>query len=286
VRLERYHDAAEFGTHVLPLLLEHEAHNCVMLGVLSRLSASAPGRRDEPSPLLALLRAANGQVAATATRTGTYPLVVSPCPPETAAGFADRLFDAGESLSGVIGEVMTAEGFASAWARRKPYARRLGDRLGVYQLERLKAPRPAAGTFRQASFEEFAVLLPFAKDFYREIHETVTDPTDALDRALRERRLYVWCDHDGRIVSIAAWAGRTPNGARVNFVYTPPDQRGRGFASNCVAAVTRTLLESGRKRVFLFTDLANATSNRIYQALGYVHVGQQRGIFFDAPDTL
>lgn len=286
MRLERYQDAAEFGTHVLPVLLEHEAHNCITLGVLSRLSKSASARPDEPPPLLALIRAPNGQVAATATRTGTYPLVLSQCSPETAAVFADRLFDAGESLSGVIGEVMTAEAFASAWARRKPYARRLGDRLGVYQLEHLKVPRPAAGTFRQATFEEFAVLLPFAKDFYREIHETVTDPTDALERAVRERRLYVWCDHDGRILSMAAWAGRTPNGARVNFVYTPPGQRGRGYASNCVAAVTHMLLESGSKRVFLFTDLANATSNRIYQALGYVHVGQQQGIFFDALDAL
>lgn len=222
MRLERYQDAAEFGTHVLPLLLEHEAHNCITLGVLSRLSASGPGRPNEPSPLLALLRTSNGQVAATATRTATYPLVLSPCSPETAAVFADRLFDAAESQSGVIGEVMTAEAFASAWACRKPYARRLADRLGVYQLEHLKAPRPAAGKFRQASIEEFAVLLPFAKDFYREIHETVTDPTDALERAIRERRLYVRCDHDGRILSMAAWAGRTPNGARVHTVTSPP----------------------------------------------------------------
>lgn len=285
MRLERYQDAAAFADQAMPLLLECEAHNCVSLGVLSRLSESISARPGERPPLLALLRAPNGLVAAAATRTAEYPLVLSPCPIATAELFADRLFDAGESLSGVTGDVAAADAFARHWARRKPYAARWGDRLGVYQLERLVAPRPAAGTFRQARAEEFAALLPLAKGFYREIRESVTDPTDALERALTERRLFVWCDQAGRIVSMAAWAGPTPNGARVNFVYTPPDQRGRGYASNCVAAVTRLLLESGRKRVFLFTDMANPTSNAIYQSLGYVHVGHQQGIFFDAPDT-
>lgn len=282
MHLERYQDPAAFQQQVLPFLVEHEAQNCVSLGVLSRVIESLQRQPNERSPLMALLRAENGQVAAAATRTGTYPLALSLCVAEAAAAFADRLIDAGDSLCGVIGEVSAAEAFASAWARRKPYARRLGDRLGVYQLERLIVPRPTAGTFRQAGTDDFAVLLPFAKEFYREIGEGMTDPTEALWRAIGEHRLFVWC-HEGQLVSMAAWAGRTPNGARVNFVYTPPDQRGRGFASNCVAAVTRLLLESGRKRVFLFTDMANPTSNRIYQAIGYVHVGHQQGIFFDPP---
>lgn len=281
MRLERFHDAAAFAPLVLALLVEHEAHNCVSLGVLSRLIDAGPPGTPERSPLMALLRTSDGRVAAAATRSGAYPLVLSPCPADTAALFADRLFDAGESLCGVIGEVTAAEAFASAWRRRTPYARRLGDHLGVYQLERLLSPRPAPGTFRQAGADDLPVLLPFAIDFYREIGETVTEPTEALKRALDERRLFVWCDERGRIVSMAAWAGRTPSGSRVNFVYTPPDQRGRGFASNCVAAVTRMLLESGRKRVFLFTNMDNPTSNRIYQALGFVHVGFQQGIYFD-----
>ena len=48
-----------------------------------------------------------------------------------------------------------------------------------------------------------------------------------------------------------------------------PTLRGRGYASNLVAAASQLQLESGRTFVFLFTDLANPTANKIYQAIGY-----------------
>ena len=79
---------------------------------------------------------------------------------------------------------------------------------------------------------------------------------------------------------MAAWAGQTPNGVRVNFVYTPAGLRGRGYASNCVAALTQKLLSSGRKFVFLFTDLSNATSNGMYRSIGYEHITDQLKIHF------
>ena len=46
------------------------------------------------------------------------------------------------------------------------------------------------------------------------------------------------------------------------------EERGHGYASAAVAEVSRRLLAAGH-RVCLFTDQANPTSNRIYQALGY-----------------
>ena len=52
-------------------------------------------------------------------------------------------------------------------------------------------------------------------------------------------------------------------------VYTPPDRRGRGYASALVGGVTRDLLAAGRRFCFLYTDLANPTSNSIYQRVGY-----------------
>jgi hypothetical protein len=135
------------------------------------------------------------------------------------------------------------------------------------------------GLLRQAGAADVEILAPFARDFYREIGESA--PPDALERAISEGRLFVWCDSEDRIVSMAAWAGLTPNGVRVNFVYTPPTQRARGFASNCVAALTRRLLESGRRFVFLFTDLTNPISNRVYQSIGYAQIVQHQAIHFD-----
>ena|SRR5687767_8705229 len=70
------------------------------------------------------------------------------------------------------------------------------------------------------------------------------------------------------------------HGVRIGMVYTPPEFRGRGYASNYVATLTRRLLDSGRRFCFLFADLSNPTFNKIYQSVGYRHVCDFRKILF------
>jgi len=70
-------------------------------------------------------------------------------------------------------------------------------------------------------------------------------------------------------VSMASFGGVTPNGVRIGPVYTPPELRGRGYASALVAGTSQQLLDGGKRFCFLFTDLANPTSNGVYQRLGY-----------------
>ena len=85
------------------------------------------------------------------------------------------------------------------------------------------------------------------------------------------RVAYLWEDA-GEAVALAGTTGPTPRGIRIGPVYTPPDRRGHGYASNLVAEVSQRQLASGRSFCFLFTDLANPTSNHIYQTIGYVPV--------------
>jgi len=54
----------------------------------------------------------------------------------------------------------------------------------------------------------------------------------------------------------------------VGPVYTTPALRGRGYASALVGQMTGMLLSRGHRLCFLFTDLANPTSNGIYQRVG------------------
>ena len=82
---------------------------------------------------------------------------------------------------------------------------------------------------------------------------------------------------------MAAWAGRTPSGVRINSVYTPREHRRRGYASACFAALSQQLLESDRRFCFLYTDLANPTSNRIYQEIGYRPLGDWTNYYFACP---
>ena len=98
------------------------------------------------------------------------------------------------------------------------------------------------------------------------------DPEEARKSAAlplpQSRHLLLWEVEDSP-VSMAGFTGRTPNGIRVAWVYTPPDYRGKGFAGTCVAALSQKLLDDGRRFCFLYTDLANSISNHVYQTIGY-----------------
>jgi predicted GNAT family acetyltransferase len=88
---------------------------------------------------------------------------------------------------------------------------------------------------------------------------------------------------DGEPVSMAGFSGPTPHGIRIGPVYTPPERRRRGYASALVAALSAKLLAEGRDYCFLYTDLANPTSNKIYTDVGYEHVCESVELVFDEP---
>ena len=69
---------------------------------------------------------------------------------------------------------------------------------------------------------------------------------------------------------------------RVGPVYTPPELRGRGYAGAATAAASQAALDAGVRQVVLYTDLANPTSNALYQRLGYRPV-EDRVIFSFTP---
>ena len=93
-----------------------------------------------------------------------------------------------------------------------------------------------------------------------------------LDQAAELTRLaagepYLWVD--GLPRAMAATARPTHHTVSINAVYTPPAERGRGYATGCVALLSERMLAAGRRACVLFTDLANPTSNAVYARIGY-----------------
>ena len=85
-------------------------------------------------------------------------------------------------------------------------------------------------------------------------------------------------------MSLAGWGGPTPNGIRVGPVYTPSARRGHGYATALTAELSLRLLAGGRRFCFLYTDLANPTSNVIYERIGYRRIAESAEIVFDETD--
>ncbi|HEY4303023.1 MAG TPA: GNAT family N-acetyltransferase [Gemmatimonadaceae bacterium] len=94
----------------------------------------------------------------------------------------------------------------------------------------------------------------------------------AMDRLIASGNLFVWETARGDVVCTAGTAGPTTNGIRLNYVYTPSEQRSHGYASALVGDLTQSLLDGGRSFVFLHADVANPTACRLYERLGFKRV--------------
>jgi len=278
-------DAAAFLAEADDLLLADEARHNLILGVAGTV-------RDAPElyPLrMFWLVRHGGEVVGAAMRTPPYNLILArPASEQALAALAEAVSD---ELPGVVGAVPESEEFAELWAANAGARARTHMRQGVYALEHVEPPPPASGSPRVATPDDRELVLSWWLAFGDEVlHEGGPGRDNAA--AMIDHRLsspsagiVLWED-GGEPVSLAGWGGRTPNGIRVGPVYTPPELRGRGYASSLTAELAQRLLDGrlfdgGRRFCFLYTDLANPTSNAIYERIGYRRVAESAEVLFD-----
>jgi hypothetical protein len=273
MRLLRFADVDGFWDRAGPYLVAKEAEHNLTIGLCANLRAGVTYGDGEP-PYLAVVER-DGDIVATALRTPPHPVTLSEVTaPEAIELLVDDLRGAYGSLSGINAPSTVARDFVERWTRRTGQQASLGMAQRIYRLDRVRAPDGVAGRLRGVTLEDLDLLTPWHIAFVTDIGMSPDDPA-TVRRALGEwinrgtgvSGLVFW--EDGTPVSMAGFSGPTPNGIRVNRVYTPPELRGRGYASGCVAALSQRLLDEGRRFCFLFTDLSNPTSNSIYQRIGY-----------------
>lgn len=266
--VERHATGTGFLDAATDFLVEREAEHSLIFGISATLAAD-PGYAIEP--YLATVSKA-GRVVVGAVMTPPWNLVLS-CTdaPDALIALATDLDARGIAIPGATGPVEDVRRFTEGWCRT--HGLEPGPRIAerIYRLERVVPPAGVSGTVRLARESDRDLLVGWLEAFLDEALAR-PDPDRAaamFDRSFRTgtRTWYVW--EDDKPVSVAAAGGPTPNGIRIGPVYTPPDSRRHGYASALTAAVSQAELDKGRRFVFLFTDLANPTSNKIYQAIGY-----------------
>ena len=266
VTIRRFSDASAFLEHVRPLLMRREAENNLMLGIVRTL-VDQPDRYPK-KPYLASL-AYGGAAIACALRTPPFPVALTRMSQEALEIVVQDLDTVYEDLPSMLAPDATAQAFAEMWARHTGAEAHLQREQRIYQLDEVTLPqRHPAGALRQATAEDFDTVSSWVEAFITELSDVVhRDSRDMAKQCIHDGAAFLW--EDQRPVSMALWTGRTPNGIRISSVYTPPEWRGRGYASACVAHLSQRMLDEGRTFCFLFTDLGNPTSNNIYQQIGY-----------------
>lgn len=271
-----YTDPTAFLARIQPYLERREALNNLPLGIAGRLVEAEPSA---PLPFMATVNREDDAIALVALMTPPHSLIVyseDSKPSRALDALATDLLGSSWRVPGVIGLVDTAKNFAQVWQRHTGIQHRTRMNLRVYQLTKVKSHGAASGQLQAARAENLELLSEWCSAFTIEVGDAEHVERDERRRHvqdhIRRGTLFVWQD-GGRPVAMAARTRPTAHGEVINDVYTPPELRGRGYATACVAALSQLLLDEGRDFCALFTDLTNPTSNSIYQKIGYRALG-------------
>jgi predicted GNAT family acetyltransferase len=234
------------------------------------------GRLGDVRPCFGWERGVRG-VRFLAMRLPPWPLLVSELDPESCEALVERWLREDPRAPGVSAVPATARAVAAAWTKRAGGGSIVQMREALHVLTDVIWPqRPPRGELRAATAAERELLVAWERAFVAEAGITPAAGAEAertIARRLASNAQHLWVDERGQPVSTLAVSPRIAGTVRIGPVYTPPEQRNRGYASAAVATACAAALEEGAERCMLFTDLSNPTSNKIYAALGFQRCG-------------
>lgn len=119
------------------------------------------------------------------------------------------------------------------------------------------------------------------------IEELGEDPREAdpegyrrrVNEECRDGHTFLWKEADG-LRFRAGVSAITADAAQISGVFTPPDLRGRGYASRAISELCARLFERSRAAC-LFVNEINAPALRVYRRLGFVALAPWRSLFYD-----
>lgn len=267
-----YGDLNDFYNVATLFLLEREVENGLLISILNSLKKNIH-RYGQVKPVMCSIIKGN-DLKLISLRTPPYNQLLSYTDElETIDILVKALIKQEIELPGVLGFKKGVERFVNLWCKKRGVKSQITMNERLYRLKKVAEETIGENKFIKATDIHESIVLQWGKEFMLEAlpernSEMIEQSLERLKDDIFEDRIFLLLVNDNP-VSMARKAGNTLNGIAINNVYTPPSLRRNGYATECVARLSKLLLEQGNKYCFLFTDLNNPTSNSIYQKIGY-----------------
>lgn len=265
-------DASAFADASLEFLSRDPVGNTIILGIAAGLRTSPREPREQDC--YGWWVDEDGRLGAAFAAQYPYPVTLGAQVPERAATELPAAWQASgrDRPGGVAGGVQVAEEIAARWSSilGLGYRARANHEMRLFSFAEPTPPDPAPiGQSRLAGPADVELLRGWDLGFYRDCGLPVPqDPEPFVRARVADRRQLLWT-RDGEPVAAASFTGVAAGSARISGVYTPPEHRRHGYAAGVTWATAHEALARGAVHVVLHTDLANPTSNAIYQRLGF-----------------
>lgn len=275
IQLHVYEEIVNFKEEVTPFLEKNELENNLILGVLQMVH----------QPIFMGIAKQGEEIAVVFLQTEEKKQIIvatSEMAEEDIVELAKKLAEVYPNVPGLIGNKKIVQRLAEEIAVLENKKTTVAMEQGIYELKQVKKKWNGDGVFREVNSDELTLIEQWIYQFCEDVNLPTTkeEAKQTAHTLITNHRLF-GLEVDGKLVSVAAKTRPTKNNITVNFVYTPKEERKKGYASNCVAALSQRMLDEGYKTTTLYTDLANPTSNKIYQEIGYEQIAESVLIFLE-----
>ena len=147
--------------------------------------------------------------------------------------------------------------------------------MGFLICHQTKVPRECDGILSKPEENDRSILEKYWYDDNMEMNGvdpiSIEQAQKDVDDFLKDDKFYVLRNPEGKIVCMVSYS-ITSNQAKLNHVYTPVEERKKGYAANLIYLMTNDLLEKGLVPL-LYTDYNYIPSNKAYINAGYENTG-------------
>lgn len=177
-----------------------------------------------------------------------------------------------KEIPGVVGGRGLADRFSARWCGTHKLRVTHTQAQRIYKLEKVNDVPLSPGKMRAATEADKELVKKWSHSFHLDCFGIDSNiPEGDCTLALAAGRIFFW-EVDGKPVSMALKTRATDKSMSVGGVYTPPELRGKGYATSCVSELSRHILQNGYRFCTLYADLSNPASNAIYKKIGYAAV--------------
>lgn len=275
IQLHVYEEVVNFKKEVISFLEKNEQENNLILGVLQIVQQPifmGVAKQEEEIAIVFLQTEEKKQIIVATSEVMGVDI----------KELAKELTKVYPDIPGLIGNKKVVQKLAEEIAVLENKKMNVVMEQGVYALQQVKKKWTEEGIFREINSDELPVIEKWIYQFCEDVNlPTTKEEAEQTAHTLITNHRLFGLEIDGKLVSVAAKTRPTKNNITINFVYTPKEARKKGYASNCVAALSQRMLDEGYKTTTLYTDLANPTSNKIYQEIGYEQIAESVLIFLE-----